>query len=273
MRALYLLLGLLASMVIAATAQVTTSPSITGVPAPQSAVAITGGTISGVTISSSTYNGNTLTTGSSTYTGTAAQTYTFPTTSATIARTDAANSFAGLQTFGAGITNTGNVTTTVEFRRAGTPGAAGYMLNQLNAGSNGNGWYWNGTDTVNGVINAAIMTSMTASGWAVAGHLISGGSVPTVANNDCGSSTQGVVTAGGNDNSFLITVGTAAVTSCAVSFNATWTAAPKSCVIAPANATAAATGTTLAYVSAITTTKVTITGTALASAAYYVHCL
>lgn len=59
----------------------------------------TGGTISGATITTSTYNGNTLTTGSSTYTGTAAQTYTFPTTSATIARTDAANTFAGTQTF------------------------------------------------------------------------------------------------------------------------------------------------------------------------------
>lgn len=40
-------------------------------------------------------NGNIFTTGSSTYTGTAGQTYTFPTTSATIARTDAGNTFAG----------------------------------------------------------------------------------------------------------------------------------------------------------------------------------
>lgn len=46
-------------------------------------------------------NGNIFTTGSSTYTGTAGQTYTFPTTSATIARTDAANTFTGNQTFSA----------------------------------------------------------------------------------------------------------------------------------------------------------------------------
>jgi hypothetical protein len=44
-------------------------------------------------------NGNIFTTGSSTYTGTAGQTYTFPTTSATIARTDAAQTFTGIQQF------------------------------------------------------------------------------------------------------------------------------------------------------------------------------
>ena len=43
-------------------------------------------------------NGNIFTAGSSTYTGTAGQTYTFPTTSATIAGTDAANTFTGVQT-------------------------------------------------------------------------------------------------------------------------------------------------------------------------------
>jgi hypothetical protein len=50
-------------------------------------------------ITPTTVNGNTFTTGSSTYTGTAAQTYTFPATTATIARTDAANTFTGVQTF------------------------------------------------------------------------------------------------------------------------------------------------------------------------------
>jgi hypothetical protein len=50
-----------------------------------------------------TLNGHTFTAGSSTFTGTAAQTYTFPTTSATLARTDAANTFTGNQTFAGGI--------------------------------------------------------------------------------------------------------------------------------------------------------------------------
>ena len=44
-------------------------------------------------------NGNIFTAGSSTYTGTAGQTYTFPSTNASIARTDAAQTFAGVQTF------------------------------------------------------------------------------------------------------------------------------------------------------------------------------
>lgn len=43
-------------------------------------------------------NGNFFTAGSSTYTGTAGQTYTFPTTSATVARTDAGNTFTGVST-------------------------------------------------------------------------------------------------------------------------------------------------------------------------------
>jgi hypothetical protein len=45
-----------------------------------------------------TINGHTLTAGSSTFTGTAGQTYTFPTTTATLARTDAAQTFTGEQT-------------------------------------------------------------------------------------------------------------------------------------------------------------------------------
>lgn len=49
-------------------------------------------------ITPTSVNGNVFTTGSSTYTGTAGQTYTFPTTTATIARTDAAQTFTGTQT-------------------------------------------------------------------------------------------------------------------------------------------------------------------------------
>lgn len=84
-------------------------------------------------------NGNIFTTGSSTYTGTAAQTYTFPTTSATIARTDAANTFTGVQTMTsaalttpviATITNTGTVT---------LPSATGAVASMLYCGSTGTG--------------------------------------------------------------------------------------------------------------------------------------
>ena len=57
-------------------------------------------------LTAGTINGHTFTTGSSTFTGTAGQTYTFPTTTATLARTDAANTFTGHQTI-EGVTSTG----------------------------------------------------------------------------------------------------------------------------------------------------------------------
>ena len=50
-------------------------------------------------LTNKTYNGHTFTAGSSTFTGTAGQTYTFPTTTATLARTDAtAQTFSAAQT-------------------------------------------------------------------------------------------------------------------------------------------------------------------------------
>ena len=94
--------------------------------------------------------------------------------------------------------------------------------------------------------------------------------VPTVAANACGSTTQGTVAAGSTNQSGQLTVGTAAVTSCVITFaNSGFTTAPRAVVLQPANATAAAAGTTLAYVSAISATTFTITGNALASASYY----
>ncbi len=73
------------------------------------------GTINGLTLTTGT---GTLTLGTgktttfnstSTFSGTDAQTYTFPTTSATLARTDAANTFTGTQTFSNAL-NYGGVT-------------------------------------------------------------------------------------------------------------------------------------------------------------------
>lgn len=77
---------------------------------------ISGATITGSTITTSTYNGNTWTAGTGTLTlaalktltvnnsitlaGTDATTMTFPTTSATIARTDAGQTFTGTNAFG-----------------------------------------------------------------------------------------------------------------------------------------------------------------------------
>lgn len=95
----------------------TTSPVFTT----PSLGAATATSINGNTFTTGTYTltgqaGKTLTfNGSITLTGTDAQTYTFPTTTATIARTDAAQTFTGVQTFSSApvissITNTGTLT-------------------------------------------------------------------------------------------------------------------------------------------------------------------
>ncbi|MGO9744440.1 MAG: hypothetical protein ACLPN5_23545 [Roseiarcus sp.] len=90
---------------------------------------------------------------------------------------------------------------------------------------------------------------------------------PSIAANACGSTTQGSVS--GADTDGKLTVGTASVTSCAVSFSGTLPNAPRAVVLTPANSTAA--GSTGAYVSAISTTSWTLSGTALSGAAYYYH--
>jgi hypothetical protein len=95
---------------------------------------------------------------------------------------------------------------------------------------------------------------------------------PTIASAACGALTNGAVVAGSNDQAMSITIGAAATTSCAITFAGTWATAPRACMFTPANATAAAQGTTLAYVSSITATTLTITGAALANANYYIHC-
>ncbi len=84
-------------------------------------------------ITPTTVNGNTLTTGSSTYTGTAGKTYTFPTTTATIARTDAGQTFTGTNAFGVitATTLNGNTFTTGTYTLTGTAGKTLNFTNSL----------------------------------------------------------------------------------------------------------------------------------------------
>lgn len=70
-----------------------------------------------------------------------------------------------------GVKVTGTLNYTGELRRSGAPGAAGYILNQLNASSNGNGIYWDGTSIVSGVINANIVTNTSSAGFGVIGNV------------------------------------------------------------------------------------------------------
>ena len=83
------------------------------------------------------------------------------------------------------------------------------------------------------------------------GHLISSGTVPTIANNDCGTTAQGTVTTLSTDVSGSITVGTLTVTSCAMTFAKAWTNAPNCVVIDDTNV--------LAVKASTSTTKLTIT--------------
>lgn len=87
------------------------------------------------------------------------------------------------------------------------------------------------------------------------GILIWRGPTTTIAANACGSSTQGTLKAGSNDISGEVTVGTAAVTSCAVSFANTHTAAPN-CIV-----TSQVAGTVVGFGYTASTTALTVTAT------------
>jgi hypothetical protein len=100
---------------------------------------------------------------------------------------------------------------------------------------------------------------------------IGGSGTPTIATNACGATTQGSIAAGGNDQSFELTIGTAGVTTCTVTFASAFTTVPRGVQLTSANATAANTGLTLDYVSSVSTTQIVIVGSALAGASYYVQ--
>lgn len=74
---------------------------------------------------------------------------------------------------------------------------------------------------------------------------------PTVANNDCGTTTQGTIVAKSTDLSGTVTVGTLAVTSCAITFNTAFNGAPNCLCMDDSNV--------LAVRCTATTTKLTIT--------------
>ena len=95
---------------------------------------------------------------------------------------------------------------------------------------------------------------------------VTGGTAPTI--SSCGTSPS----ISGADSSFNVTMGGGTLTSCVINFGTTWPTAPAVCDIPPTNATAAAQATTGAYVSAISTTQVTIAGLNLTGASYGVHC-
>ncbi len=124
---------------------------------------------------------------------------------------------------------------------------------------------YNGVDTI---------TGNTSAKWVkFPGQIISTTGAPTIASGACGAGSNGAVVAGSTNQSGNITIGAAATTTCTIAWSATLAVAPNACVFFPANATAAATGTTIAYTGAPSTTQVVLTGTVLANANYSYVCL
>jgi hypothetical protein len=95
------------------------------------------------------------------------------------------------------------------------------------------------------------------------------GDTPTIASGACGTTTNGTIS--GNDQTGVITIASAATTTCTISFGATWTTAPKACLFSPGNAAAAA-ATTLPYSTITNTTTWVLHGAVLASTTWNYHC-
>lgn len=154
--ALFAVLALAASL---ATAQVTTNPGVTGVPAPQSAVAITGGTITGVTMSGSTITNNV--------------------TGALTGNADTATALAtnptdcGSNTFANAIAANGNLTCTSVPNAATTATAINTISTIVARDASGGtslgfsdiGYVWSATGTTASVANGALTAVITPAAY------------------------------------------------------------------------------------------------------------
>ncbi len=108
---------------------------------------------------------------------------------------------------------------------------------------------------IDGNQNVGIGTTGPRAPFAVTGHIHThAATAPTVANNDCGTTVQGTVTAKSTDVAGTLTVGTLTVTACAMTFNTTWVNAPICVVTDDSNI--------IAVKAATSTTKLTVTSLA-----------
>ncbi len=111
--------------------------------------------------------------------------------------------------------------------------AFGYQNASFIFGSaQGNFAFTDGEDTSTPVMvmqvgNVGIGTTFPSTRLEInAGHIRSTGSAPTVASNDCGTTSQGTVTVKSTDVKGSFTVGTLTVTSCAITFSVAYHVAP-----------------------------------------------
>lgn len=125
----------------------------------------------------------------------------------------------------------------------------------------------------NATIGATTPSSAKVTSLNASGQITSTTGLPTIASGACGATTNGAVVSGSTNQSGQITIGSAATTTCTISWSATLAVVPNACVFFPMNAAAAATSTTVARVGAPTNTQVVLTGSALANANYAYVCL
>jgi hypothetical protein len=112
----------------------------------------------------------------------------------------------------------------------------------------------------------AVTTTTTSTGHSSP----STGNTPTIASAACGALTNGTIS--GTDQDGKITIGAATTTACAVTFgSSTWASGPNSCTFSPASAASAAL-TVLPYISALSASGFTLSGSVLGSTSFYYHC-
>ena len=121
------------------------------------------------------------------------------------------------------------------------------------------------TITIGSTSSSSAVTIQAGTGdITLTGHIKSTGTAPGAGTpSNCGTSPSAAVTAGSSDSagSFTITAGTGSPTTCdtVITFNATYTTAPKSIVITPTLAVGSATNQREGYISAISATTFTVT--------------
>lgn len=231
-----------------------------------------------------------------TFAGTDSTTMTFPATSASIARTDAANTFTGTQTFSGQATSTkvgGGSSSGVYANGAGNTSVA---LRDSTQALDAKLWDFSvGVDAntlrarvLNDAENSAISWLVVTRSGATVSNVASpfdflvgsNGSVarlrttqqvaPTCSSN-CGTSPS----IAGTDTSGIVTMGASGVPASGwvITFNGTWSAAP-SCIVQPALATMVVGKMPIAVVVTTTTVTVTTNGTAPSTSdKYSYHCI
>jgi hypothetical protein len=161
-----------------------------------------------------------------------------------------------------GISSSGNITATGSAISAAQINAANQLQITSVSSASGQGLYSSATN------NLAFSTNSTLAGDidATQHFRIGPSTSSTISSGACGASTNGTIS--GNDHAGLITIGSATTATCAVSFASAYTTVPRAVLLEPGNA-GAASALSGEYISALSTSGFTITGTLASTNWYY----